>query len=86
MAKTDTDRLRELIEQCPPAGSRFRHYKGGEYVVVGAAILEATLEPVVLYSPVEGDGSGICWVRLLSVWGSWVQVGEEQIRRFQRID
>lgn len=30
---------------------RYRHYKGGEYEVLGIAINEATLEPVVVYKP-----------------------------------
>ena len=86
MPKADPNQLRQLLEQCPPAGSRFRHYKGGEYVVRGAAILEATLEPLVLYSPLGEDARDICWARPLSVWNGLVEAGEERVARFQRID
>ena len=86
MAKVDPEQLRRALDQCPPAGTRYRHYKGGEYVVVGAAILEATLAPVVLYRPAEGGGSDLCWVRLLSDWNSWVEVDGQQVRRFSRLD
>jgi len=86
MTKADSGDLRELLGKVPPAGSRFRHYKGSEYVVVGAAILEATLEPIVLYCPAEGAGRDICWARPLSVWDSRVQVGAEEVPRFRKID
>src|SRR5207245_1815568 len=82
MAKANPDDLRRLLEQCPPPGSHFRHYKGGEYVVVGAAILEASLEPAVLYRPMAGDGANVCWVRPLSVWNELIQHEGEQVRRF----
>src|SRR4051812_39884933 len=55
--KADPDHLRQRIAECPQEGSQFRHYKGGAYVVLGAAILEGTLEPLVLYRPTEGAGS-----------------------------
>lgn len=29
----------------------YRHYKGGQYLVVGLAVEEATLNPVVIYRP-----------------------------------
>jgi hypothetical protein len=86
MAKADPDQLQQRLAECPQEGARFRHYKGGEYVVVGSAILEATLEPSVLYRPVAGAGSDICWARGLSDWNARVQVGAEEVSRFQRID
>jgi hypothetical protein len=44
----------------PPLG-RYRHYKGGEYEVVGVVRHSETLEPLVLYRPL-GHDSGL-WVR-----------------------
>jgi Protein of unknown function (DUF1653) len=40
---------------------RYRHYKGGEYEVVGVVRHSESLEPLVLYRPLYND-SGI-WVR-----------------------
>ncbi len=40
---------------------RYRHYKGGEYEVVGVARHSETLEPLVVYRPLYND-SGL-WVR-----------------------
>lgn len=40
---------------------RYRHYKGGEYDVVGVARHSETLEPLVLYRPLYGEAT--LWVR-----------------------
>jgi hypothetical protein len=86
MARSDGDELQRMLEACPPAGSRYRHYKGGEYVVVGAAILEATREAAVLYRPTAGDGSSFVWVRSLAEWNSRVILGNVSLPRFQRLE
>ena len=43
----------------PPG--RYRHYKGGEYEVLGVARHSETLEALVVYRPLSND-SGL-WVR-----------------------
>ena len=40
---------------------RYRHYKGGEYEVIGVARHSETLEPLVVYRPLY-NASGL-WVR-----------------------
>lgn len=40
---------------------RYRHYKGNEYEVIGAARHSETLEPLVVYRPLY-NASGL-WVR-----------------------
>lgn len=40
---------------------RYRHYKGGEYEVLGVVRHSETLEPLVLYRPLY-DAAGL-WVR-----------------------
>lgn len=40
---------------------RYRHYKGGEYEVIGVARHSETLEPLVVYRPLH-NASG-WWVR-----------------------
>lgn len=52
----------------PRPGDTYRHYKGGLYEVVGVAIDEATLGPLVIYRPAEGNphyGQPLPWVRTL---------------------
>ena len=43
-----------------PAG-RYRHYKGGEYEVMGVARHSETHEPLVVYRPLYNDSGW--WVR-----------------------
>jgi hypothetical protein len=43
------------------ATGRYRHYKGGEYEVLGVARNSETLEPMVLYRALYGEGG--LWVR-----------------------
>ncbi|MDD2466524.1 MAG: DUF1653 domain-containing protein [Desulfobulbus sp.] len=45
---------------------RYRHYKGGEYEVLGVARHSETLEPLVLYRPLYNE-SGL-WVRPFSMF------------------
>ncbi len=46
----------------PPAPpGRYRHYKGGEYRLLGVVRHSETLEPLVLYRPLYGDRGD--WVR-----------------------
>lgn len=40
---------------------RYRHYKGGQYRVVGVARCSETLAPLVVYEPLYGEGG--LWVR-----------------------
>lgn len=48
--KVGEDELHRRMAGCPRVGSFWRHYKTGNvYAVVGCAIAESTLEPLVLY-------------------------------------
>jgi len=47
-------------------GAQFRHYKGGLYTVLGACLIEATLQPGVLYRPCQGDQQDVIWMRPLA--------------------
>ena len=59
---------------------RYRHYKGGEYEVIGTARHSETLEPLVLYRPLY-NASGL-WVRPHAMFFGQVQVGERMQARF----
>lgn len=55
-------------------GGRYRHYKGGEYETVGAAVLEEGCIPAVLYQGHDGT----VWVRKQSNFFELVALGEGQ--------
>ena len=59
---------------------RYRHYKGGEYEVLGVVRHSESLEPLVLYRPLY-NSSGL-WVRPYSMFLDTVEVGGERVRRF----
>lgn len=67
-----------------PRLGRYRHYKGGEYEVVGVARHSETLEPLVLYRPLYND-SGL-WVRPYAMFFEDVDVDGRRQPRFAAID
>ena len=62
---------------------RYRHYKGGEYDVVGVVRHSETLEPLVLYRP-RYDDSGL-WVRPHAMFFGTLDVDGQTRSRFERI-
>ena len=75
----DTD-LPPLIET--PSG-RYRHYKGGEYDVLGTVRHSETLEPMTLYRALYGQ-QGL-WVRPAAMFSETVTVQGVTRRRFEPI-
>jgi hypothetical protein len=65
----------------PPG--RYRHYKGGEYEVLGAARHSETLEPLVVYRPLHDDSGW--WVRPHAMFFGSVEVDGALQLRFTRI-
>ena len=61
------------------APGRYRHYKGGEYEVLGVARHSETLEAVVVYRPLYNDSGW--WVR---PYAMFVEVGEFEGRLQRR--
>lgn len=59
---------------------RYRHYKGGEYELVGVARHSETLEPMVVYRPLY-NGSGL-WVRPHAMFFEAVEHEGRQQPRF----
>jgi len=59
---------------------RYRHYKGGEYEVIGIARHSETQEPLVVYRPLYND-SGL-WVRPHAMFFESVEVNGRVQRRF----
>ncbi len=60
---------------------RYRHYKGGEYEVLGVVRHSETLEPLVLYRPLYHDSG--CWVRPFAMFTETI---EHEGRRQPRFD
>ena len=45
---------------------KYRHFKGGEYELIGIAKHSETLEPMVVYRALYGEGG--LWVRPAAMW------------------
>ena len=58
---------------------RYRHFKGGEYQVLGVAKHSETLEPMVVYRALYGEGG--LWVRPAAMWNETVERGGQSFRR-----
>lgn len=58
----------------------YRHYKGKDYSVVGFATDSESLETMVLYVPLYGDGG--FWVRPLSMFTEQVEIDGKTMPRF----
>ena len=63
---------------------RYRHYKGGEYTVMGVAQHSETGEALVVYRPEYGDRG--LWVRPLSMFQESVEAPDGVVPRFALID
>ena len=63
---------------------RYRHYKGGEYDVIGAARDSETLAPLVVYRP-RYNASGL-WVRPHAMFFGDVEIDGQRVRRFAPIN
>lgn len=76
-----------MSEDLPPlpalALGRYRHYKGGEYEVIGVARHSETLEPVVVYRPLYNDSGW--WVRPFEMFTGTLLVDGVQRPRFEPI-
>ena len=66
-----------------PTG-RYRHYKGGEYEVLGVVRHSETLEPLVLYRPLDGDRGD--WVRPHAMFFETVVIDGIAQPRFSRVN
>jgi hypothetical protein len=75
------------VSDLPPLPSidlgRYRHYKGGEYEVLGVVRHSETLEPMVLYRPLY-NASGL-WVRPFAMFLELVEHEGQTRPRFSPI-
>ena len=66
-----------------PALGRYRHYKGGLYQLLGVVRHSETLEPLVLYRPLDRDAGD--WVRPYAMFFEEVVIAGIKQPRFTRI-
>jgi hypothetical protein len=60
------DLCRNLFDDAPAVGSRWRHYRtGGVYEIVALSLDEGSRSPVVTY---RNLASGLAWTRRLEEW------------------
>ncbi len=58
----------------------YRHFKGGEYEVIGLALHSETLEVMVVYKALYGQG--LTWVRPRSMFLETVTYEGKEVSRF----
>ena len=59
---------------------KYRHFKGNEYEVIAIAKHSETLEEMVVYRALYGDGG--VWVRPASMWDETVEREGVTMKRF----
>lgn len=62
---------------------KYRHFKGNEYEVIGTAKHSETLEPMVVYKALYGDGG--LWVRPAVEWHEEITRDGKTFKRFEYI-
>ena len=60
---------------------KYRHFKGNEYEVIAIAKHSETLEEMVVYKALYGDGG--YWVRPASMWNETVTRDGKTFKRFE---
>ncbi len=63
-----------------PKKGIYRHFKGMRYELIDVAKHSETLEPMVVYRALYGDGG--LWVRPLSMWSEVVEREGKRYTRF----
>ncbi|MBR3934687.1 MAG: DUF1653 domain-containing protein [Clostridia bacterium] len=64
---------------------KYKHYKGNEYEVIALAKHSETLEEMVVYKALYGDGE--VWVRPASMWNEDVTLADGTVvKRFSLIE
>lgn len=61
----------------------YQHYKGNQYEVVGFAKHSETLDDMVIYKALYGEGG--TWVRPLSMWENPIEVDGKIVKRFEYV-
>jgi hypothetical protein len=62
---------------------KYRHFKGNEYEVIGTAKHSETMEEMVVYRALYGEGG--LWVRPLGMFLESVEIGGKTVPRFEYV-
>lgn len=62
----------------------YRHFKGNMYEVLGTALHSETVEEMVIYKALYGEGK--TWVRPLSMWDEEVEFEGKKVKRFTFVE
>ena len=62
---------------------KYRHYKGNDYEVIGVGKHSETLEEMVIYIPLYGEGG--FWVRPLDMFTEDVEANGTTKKRFEYV-
>ena len=62
---------------------KYRHFKGGEYELIGIASHSETMEPMVVYRALYGERG--LWVRPAAMWNETVERDGKVFSRFTYI-
>jgi hypothetical protein len=63
---------------------KYRHFKGNEYEVLCVAKHSETLEEMVVYRALYGEGG--VWVRPAAMWEEEIERDGKRFKRFEYID
>lgn len=63
---------------------KYRHFKGNEYEVIGIGKHSETLEEMVIYRALYGDGG--YWIRPASMWNEEITRDGKTFRRFEPVE
>ena len=63
---------------------KYRHFKGNEYEVIAIARHSETLEEMVVYKALYGDGD--TWVRPAKMWNETMERDGKIFKRFEYIE
>lgn len=75
------DQKKRLPPVTPLKKGRYRHYKGNFYEVLGVARHSETLDEVVVYRALYGEGG--LWVRPVGMFMGVVEVEGKRVGRFE---
>ena len=62
----------------------YKHYKGNKYELLYIARHSETLEDMVVYKALYGDGD--VWVRPASMWDEMIEIDGKAVPRFKFIE
>ena len=84
LMKSD-DELSKIIQKAKSEvqpGEKYRHYKGNLYTVLEIALIEATLEPAVMYR--AEYGAKLTFIRTVKEWSDQVTFKGKSTPRFSK--